>query len=550
MKICLLVGEKMAKRTSERISLLEKVWLPIIVALIALAGACTVTAGPAVPLEPEPVASEATPPAPIPTRIPSPAQSPTHISAPPTEIPIPPDTPTNTPGPAKKPTLINSYPPETSSTPTPAPPVPVKCTSGESETVAITIFSSKDSLIVYVPANVTIPLKDLNFEYLTSSGTNKYILASSEGFAFYMDGLVPPPFCLHLRRTGSIDPLPKVCQSAHTPIVSLPNGSVFWWNSDQAATRPLLVNMGQGDDAYLLGICNAGFRSCEIPVIRNCATPAPNSASSTIVFNTPTLALTEPPIPTDPERTTSPIPVSAPPPDAVVVAPALNLRSGPGVEYDPPIASLRNDDKLDIIGRISSNRWIQVIPFDRSISGWVSAWPEYVQVNVDLTSIPVVETPATPTGPGLVSAPVLLEPPDGMTTFKVRPDFKWLWDETLKPDDYFQVEIWNRYNGFETPIDVAWVKESSYRSDTIEEAYHIEYRWRVTAVRGIPVGEKSWSTSENPVWEPNTEESRSVSESSTIRTFFVEPGTEPPPDSPPGADDDEDESGLPPDRPY
>ena len=113
---------------------------------------------------------------------------------------------------------------------------------------------------------------------------------------------------------------------------------------------------------------------------------------------------------------------------------------------------------------------------------------------------PPLSAPAT-----LGPAPALLEPPDGTAvSLRIRMDLAWTWDGSLGPDDYFRVEIWNKYDDFKTPIDVAWVKALTYRSDGgVNPIYDTEYRWKITVIRGIPPREKDWSTPGNQVWEPS-----------------------------------------------
>lgn len=80
----------------------------------------------------------------------------------------------------------------------------------------------------------------------------------------------------------------------------------------------------------------------------------------------------------------------------VVCRGGLNFRAGPGTDYRI-IGALRNGDALDIRGRIASNRWIQIVPDDSGTLGWASALPQYVQINVDLDTTPIVEPPPLPT---------------------------------------------------------------------------------------------------------------------------------------------------------
>jgi uncharacterized protein YraI len=131
----------------------------------------------------------------------------------------------------------------------------------------------------------------------------------------------------------------------------------------------------------------------------------------------PTSTPTNTSTPTKP-ATPSPTPTNTP--EAVVIwENGLNLRSGPGTEYDS-IGSLHNGDILDIKGRIASNRWIQVVPGSSGTLGWVSALPKYVQINVDLEPIPIVEPP-TPTATPVLVCDAVVNAPGGIVTLRSGP---------------------------------------------------------------------------------------------------------------------------------
>lgn len=161
-----------------------------------------------------------------------------------------------------------------------------------------------------------------------------------------------------------------------------------------------------------------------------------------------------------------------------------------------------------------------------------------------VTSSPTLAPPTptytltpTPTVPPITSPPILLDPQPNASQYRNRIELEWDWPGTLGPDDYFQVEIRNRYNAFAPvidesvpPIDVAWVKVNYYRHDYVDEAYDREYTWRIIVVRGIPSKEKQWSLPEYRVWEPPAREAVEwISAPSEMRTLFVEPGNESPP---------------------
>jgi len=110
--------------------------------------------------------------------------------------------------------------------------------------------------------------------------------------------------------------------------------------------------------------------------------------------------------------TTTPLPTSTPPmptvtptseapslPDGTVAVNLLNLRSGPGLEYDI-LAHLQKGDALKARARIEAGDWVKVSTA-AGLEGWVAV--EHVALNIPLDSIPLaVEMPPTPVpGPTL-----------------------------------------------------------------------------------------------------------------------------------------------------
>ncbi len=78
----------------------------------------------------------------------------------------------------------------------------------------------------------------------------------------------------------------------------------------------------------------------------------------------------------------------------------LNLRSGPGTAYNPPIAILKAGTKLVPSGYnsqgVPSGLWVQVQVEGTSQTGWVSAGIQYVSCNLELASLPAVAVPPPP----------------------------------------------------------------------------------------------------------------------------------------------------------
>jgi uncharacterized protein YraI len=89
--------------------------------------------------------------------------------------------------------------------------------------------------------------------------------------------------------------------------------------------------------------------------------------------------------------------------DQVVGEPTLtavigvNVRSGPGVEYQPPIGWLAEGGTARITGRYIDGTWWQIeYPPNTQGRGWVSAKPQYTTA-LNTQNVPVVEAPPLPT---------------------------------------------------------------------------------------------------------------------------------------------------------
>ena len=93
-------------------------------------------------------------------------------------------------------------------------------------------------------------------------------------------------------------------------------------------------------------------------------------------------------------------------PTITVVAPALNLRAGPGTGY-PIMGSAQQDETLPLTGQADDCAWLRT---QHSTLGqvWLSGNAQYTSINVDCASVPAVEAPAPPAPQA--TAPVDEEP--------------------------------------------------------------------------------------------------------------------------------------------
>src|SRR5262245_9217288 len=91
-----------------------------------------------------------------------------------------------------------------------------------------------------------------------------------------------------------------------------------------------------------------------------------------------------------------------------VIAPALNVRSGPGVTY-PALDTLLQGDQLPVISQDAASGWWQ-IQLPTGTTGWVSGGPTYVAVTNSLPSPPPVpSTPLAPSAPAVYTHPLVFQ---------------------------------------------------------------------------------------------------------------------------------------------
>ncbi len=306
----------------------------------------------------------------------------------------------------------------------------------------------------------------------------------------------------------------------------------FWWDAEDGEIigngRPVITYLapdipgyysisvelqysgGTVKDSTIVKVVLVTASSTSAPTgeLTNAPTETPTSTPTLTV--TPTSSSTKTPMLPSPTPTQTATPT--PTPEAVVVATnGLNLRYGPGIVYDPAIGYLSNGDILDVKGRIANSEWIQVVSSRLSVEGWVSAKPEYVQINVDLDSIPiVVELPPTPAPTptvrviDLASAPTLVAPQDGAILGPNDPIvLAWAWPGTLQDQDLFTVRLWG--DG-ELPETHALVKDTHFDLDRPKLSPGI-YFWNVAVARFL-LNEQTWVI---------------VSDESEVRQFLLLP---------------------------
>ena len=129
--------------------------------------------------------------------------------------------------------------------------------------------------------------------------------------------------------------------------------------------------------------------------ITACVLPGSVQPTPIVITATPPIS-TETPLPT----VTAAVTPTAPNNPSCTVLQDLNLRSGPGTAYNPPIAVLKGGTEFVPIGfnpqGVPGGPWVQTQVNGQT--GWVSAGQQFVSCNLELATLPRVEVPPPPRG--------------------------------------------------------------------------------------------------------------------------------------------------------
>ena len=119
-------------------------------------------------------------------------------------------------------------------------------------------------------------------------------------------------------------------------------------------------------------------------------TPIVITATSPVSAETPLPSATLPVTPTSSENA------------SCTVLQDLNLRSGPGTAYNPPLTQLDAGTEFVPIGfepqGVPGGPWVQARVESTNQIGWVSAGSQFVSCNLELSTLPEVEVPPPPKG--------------------------------------------------------------------------------------------------------------------------------------------------------
>ena len=252
------------------------------------------------------------------------------------------------------------------------------------------------------------------------------------------------------------------------------------------------------------------------------ATPATTLAATLGATPSPTrpVRATRTPAPTRTVR-----PSSTPAPNAAILAPKLNIRSGPGTQYEV-IGLAAANERYFVTGQANNCAWLQIV-LEEGTEGWIAGDATLAQTSVPCTVIrgaeiaavpqPPIATPiatvaaqpsqptatrlaatSTPASVPALPAPTrslttggpssiaVLEPPDGYSSLAPI-TFSWNPDAPLAPGQEFEVVFWNAATETEAQ-GRGWVRSGAETSVRIDPARQPAgaYRWGLFVVATEP----------------------------------------------------------------
>ncbi len=97
---------------------------------------------------------------------------------------------------------------------------------------------------------------------------------------------------------------------------------------------------------------------------------------------------------TDAGTSADPQPTASPTATAEVIAATLNVRTGPGTNYEK-VATINKGQQFTVVGQIDHCAWLKVVDASNE-EGWISGSTEFITLDTSCDQIPAAEAPAAP----------------------------------------------------------------------------------------------------------------------------------------------------------
>jgi hypothetical protein len=184
----------------------------------------------------------------------------------------------------------------------------------------------------------------------------------------------------------------------------------------------------------------------------------------------------------------------------------VNLRSGPGTFYEPPLEVLPKDTELIPLARSPDGQWIQVQVRSSRAQGWISANSRFVQCNVPIGELPLGKVPPTPSPtpfPTSTPTPMAPSPPSPLTATIVHPKEGEYQPATTEL--VFQVQAYDPSVGQHDGDGIAYVDMRILNSDRTEVHQRTERNAGYCAFGGGEPDCNRWVFAEHNYRWPNGE---------------------------------------------
>jgi hypothetical protein len=275
---------------------------------------------------------------------------------------------------------------------------------------------------VLVAAGCTLPASD-GVSVAAISGPPEVRLASPQANATYLEG-VPVNIQATIANAGeAIDRVEIMVDGAVIATLPDPNvagAAVFsitqTWPAEGPGQHTIGVTAFRGDGT------SSETASVTINVVdeSTIASPTPELRSEEVIVPEPTPE----PEPTDPPPTDEPTAIPATSTPSVPTArftTGINVRSGPGTVFDPPIGAFAPNQTAEILAQNTAGSWLKVRY--GSGEGWVFA--QLTEIEGDISNLPREAGPPTPVPtavpPPVVEPPPPQQPPAGQVNLVIEP---------------------------------------------------------------------------------------------------------------------------------
>lgn len=175
------------------------------------------------------------------------------------------------------------------------------------------------------------------------------------------------------------------------------------WGALKPGKHQLTVSAFRADkDATLIQTVDSVVEVVPAASLSPATLPASASATPLLVVSptdSPTRIVPTTLTPTSPATQAATAPVTPPiasVPQAKVITAFLNVRTGPGTNYDS-VGQVKAGDILQVLGRNDDLKWIAIQGPNGTLRGWIVNNPTFISITGDMGTVPLAAAKPSPT---------------------------------------------------------------------------------------------------------------------------------------------------------